>query len=71
MHLAFTAQTTAYHTLTEKQAFFSSLLVKLTANRQPWRGSGGGKRGFIRRFSDGSEMGKLLIAYRRPRTAAS
>ena len=27
MHLAFTAQTTAYHTLAEKQAFFSSLLV--------------------------------------------
>jgi hypothetical protein len=29
MHLAFTAQTTAYHTLTEKQAFFSSLLGRV------------------------------------------
>ena len=27
MHLVFTAQTTAYHTLAEKQAFFSNLLV--------------------------------------------
>jgi hypothetical protein len=36
MHLAFTAQTTAYHTLTEKQAFFSSLLVQLVPLLPDW-----------------------------------